>query len=486
MAQHLTEEIYQFNQQALQQELTAALIIHDQLVAITEDIAANYHSDQTQELQKRILDIAGQSLKGMLHADSTETFIMHQHRLTRLLTTIKEKLALEGDFDQALEDYRFFHHIHRVLRNATLKTGKDLLGDLPLWFKSHSYYKYWQEKLVQLTLQEKAADFESYKKRLIEELFIKESYQDLANIASLALIEKNTRLLAELRLSYLEDAKSRKKLFTDLGWMGLGVLLVAAATVLGLAFPLLIVPGFVVGAAVLGYGVIDFSKESANLYSEIYNRPLGDREISAETRVELRHLEKQIDGFEVEQFIANQDLLAEQWSTEKKWMKGAGYAASFAGFALAFAGLAFLIPGVGVPIAAVLIVTVLAAVITAVATLLIGVKIMQERQELQKRQEEVDKQIESDDRLLAEVDLEMLKPSESLRNSFTVVFEKEQEANRREVKKLALTPKQRREAFFHENEDESEGVKETDSGQDQQVDKGDSSEESGAKSPGKS
>ena len=166
-------------------------------------------------------------------------------------------------------------------------------------------------------------------------------------------------------------------------------------------------------------------------------------------------------------------------------MKGAGYAASFAGFALAFAGLAFLIPGVGVPIAAVLIVTVLAAVITAVAALLIGVKIMRERQELQKRREEVDKQTESDDRLRAEVDLGMLKPSESLRNSFTVVFEKEQEANRREVKKLALTPKQRREAFFDENEDESEGVKETENGHNQQMDKGDSSEEGGAKSPGK-
>ncbi|STX41356.1 Uncharacterised protein [Legionella donaldsonii] len=485
MTQTLTEEIDQFNQQALKQELTAALIIHDQLVAMTQDIAANYHSDQTQELQKRILDIAGQSLKGMLHADSADAFTMHQNRLSRLLTTIKEKLALEGDFDQALEDYRFFHYIHRALRNVSLKTGKDFLGDLPRWFKSHPYYNHWQEKLVQLTAQEKAAAFESYKKGLIEELFIKESYQDLANIASLALIEKNSRLLSELRLSYLDGANHRKKLFTDLGWMGLGVLLVAAATVLGLAFPLLVVPGFVVGAAVLGYGVIDFSKESANLYSEIYNRPLGDREISAETLVELRHLENQIDGFEVEPFIANQDLLAEQWSTEKKWMKGAGYAASFAGFALAFAGLAFLIPGVGVPIAAVLIVTVLAAVITAVAALLIGVKIMRERQELQKRREEVDKQTESDDRLLAEVDLGMLKPSESLRNSFTVVFEKEQEANRREVKKLALTPKQRREAFFHENEDESEGIKETENGHNQQIDKGDSSEEGGAKSPGK-
>lgn len=484
MAQDLDEDIRQFNQQALKQELTTALIIHNQLVAITEDIAANYHSDQTQELQKRILDIAGQSLKGMLHADSTEAFIIHQNRLTRLLTNIKEKLALEGEFDQALEDYRFFHHIHRVLRNATLKTGKDILDDLPLWFKNHPYYKHWQEKLVELTEQEKAAAFESYKKGLIEELFIKESYQDLANLASLSLIEKNARLLAELRLSYLKEASNRKKLFTDLGWMGLGVLLVAAATVLGLAFPLLIVPGFVVGAAVLGYGVIDFSKESANLYSEIYNRQLGEREISAETLVELQRLEKQIDGFEVEQFIANQELLAEQWSTEKKWMKGAGYAASFAGFALAFAGLAFLIPGIGVPVAAVLIVTVLAAVITAVAALLIGVRIRRERQELQKHQEEVDKQTESDDRLLAEVDLEMLKPSESLRNSFTVVFKKEQEANAREVKKLALTPKQRREAFFHEKEDESEGKKETESEQ-KQVDKGDSSEEGDATSPGK-
>ncbi|WP_019218178.1 phage holin family protein [Legionella tunisiensis] len=231
--------------------------------------------------------------------------------------------------------------------------------------------------------------------------------------------------------------------------------------------------------------MIDFAKESTNLYSEIYNKQLGDREISAETLVELKRLEKQIDGFEAEQFIANQELLAEQWSTEKKWMKGAGYAASFAGFALAFAGLAFLIPGIGVPVAAILIVTVLAAVITAATALLIGVKIMRERQELQKRQEEVDKQIENDDRLLAEVDLEMLKPSESLRNSFTVVFEKEQEANEQEVKKLALTPKQRREAFFHEKEDEGEGRNETDDEQQEQIGKGDSGEEDEAKSPGK-
>ncbi|WP_232220813.1 hypothetical protein [Legionella tunisiensis] len=190
MVQDLNEEIHQFNQQALKQELTAALIIHNQFVAITEDIGGNYHSDQTQELQKRILDIAGQSIKSLLHTDSKEVFIMHQDRLIHLLTNIKEKLALEGDFDQALEDYRFFHHIHRVLRNATLKTSKDLLDNLPLWFKKHPYYKNWQEKLVGLAAQEKASAFEAYKKGLIEELLIKESYQDLANLASLALIEK--------------------------------------------------------------------------------------------------------------------------------------------------------------------------------------------------------------------------------------------------------------------------------------------------------
>lgn len=482
--QDLNEEIHKFNQQALKQEFTAALIIHNQLIAITEDMAANYRSDQTQELQKKILAIAEQSIKGMLHANSKEVFIMQQNRLIRLLKNIKEKLTLEGDFDQALEDYRFFHHLHRTLRNVTLKTNQDMHSDLSPWFQRHPYYGNWREKLVQLAEQEKAAAFESYKKKLLEELLIKESYQDLANLASLALIEKNTRLLADLRLSYLEEVNNQKKLFTDLAWMGLGVLLIAAATVLGLAFPLLLIPGFIVGAAVLGYGVIDFAKESANFYSEIHNKQVGDRAASAETIVELQTLEKQISGFDTEQFIASQELMAEQWSTEERWIKGAGYAASFAGFALAFAGFAFLIPGIGVPVAAVLIVTVLAAVVVALAALLIAVKIMRERKELQHLQQEVDKHIENDELMLAQVDLEMLKPSELLKNSFTVVLEKEQEANVREVKKLALTPKQRKEAFFHEKKDEIEGKKETDNDKKMEVDQGDSGEDGDAKSPG--
>ncbi|KTD07043.1 hypothetical protein [Legionella jamestowniensis] len=403
MAQDLNQEIESFNQKTLTHELTSALIIEHQLRAITDDLIRKNPNEKTKQLQRQMLVSAQESIKGMLQASSKEEFLLQQKRFNQLLSNFKEKFDLDADLEAPLEDYRFCNYLLRFLRDATPENIGEHYEKMPLWFKDHSYYTHWKMELDFLKGESDPKIFTAHKNAMINNLLENESYQQLANLSSMALIEQNNQLLTNRRLSYLKETNNRKKLLTDTSWMGLGALLVTTAAVLSIAFPPLIIPGLVIGGAVLAYGAVDFIKNSADLYSKFNMKPLGERKISPTTRDEIAQLEDKLNEGE-HSFVMRQQLEKKQWSTEEKLIKGLGYAASFSGFALALAALALIIPGVGVPIAAVIAVAAVSVAVTAIAAGVLGTKIWGEQQHQRKVQTQIEEKIAADEKIMTNME----------------------------------------------------------------------------------
>ncbi|CEK10022.1 EI24 domain-containing protein [Legionella hackeliae] len=402
MVQDLNEETSNFNQDSLTRELTAALVMEHQLRAIMDDWISKTSSEQAKQLQKKILIAAQESIKGMLQATSKEVFMLQQQRFNQLIVGVKNQLNLEEDLEGPLEDYRFYRELLQVLRSATAENFKTLHEKLPTWFKEHEQYTHWKIELDFLKGESDARIFETHKNLLIEGLLANESHQQLANLMSIALIEQNNHMLADTRLSYLKETNNRKKLIADISWIGLGALLVAAAAVLSIAFPPLIIPGLVIGGAVLAYGAIDFIRNSAELYNELQLTPLGERKISSRTRDEIAQLEDQLNKGE-NTFIERQQLEKKHWSNEEKLVKGLGYTSSFLGFALAIAALSLIIPGVGAPIAAVITIAALSVAISVVAVSVLGTKLVREHQHQQKVQEKTEEKMAADKQVVTKI-----------------------------------------------------------------------------------
>ncbi|KTD18419.1 hypothetical protein [Legionella jordanis] len=430
MAQTLNQEIHLFNQAALKQELTAALIIEDQLEAITNDVVDANPSEAAKELQVKILSSAQQSITQMLQADSREAFLLHQHRLQHLLNQIKSELNLNDQLDEALEDYRFYHHIHQFLTKADTVNTSLMNVNLPEWFKKHPFYPKWKVELDFLSEETNPRIFDTHRKLLLEELVVNESYENLATTASMALIEQNMRLLNGARLSYLKEKSNRNELLKDIAWITLGVVLVSSAAVLGLAFPPLIVPGIIIGTLVLGYGALDFAKESKSLYSTMQGQHLGEREPSKSTLNELTELERQLRGPQ-SNFINRQQLQNRNWSKEEKWVKGAGYASSAAGFILAAAALSLVFPGLGVPLAAIATVFLLSVAVAVIAAGLLSFRIVKERKAINELQEQLKAETVGDDKLLEQ--LKTIQPEIQLSSTAKVL--KEEQLHQKDVVK---------------------------------------------------
>lgn len=436
MAQNLNQSVHHFNQEALKKELTAALIIQNQLHALTEDMVVQYPSSkESKALQSKIHTAAEQAIEGMLHAETKEIFIAHQRRLDHLVAHLQKKLALWGDLDKALLEYRFTLQIQRLLHDMTIE-NKAEDQKLPEWFSKHQYYDSWKKKLEDLRGLSDAEAFDNYKKELQDNLMLMQSQQNLANLASLALIKQNSRTLSDIRFSYLPETNDRKEIFTDLAWIATGAVLVTVAAVLGFAFPALLIPGIVIGAAVLGYGAFDFARENVELLSELQGNEIGERVVAKDTAKELEALEHQIPGFEKGKFLERQGLQVKEWSTEKKIQRGLGYSIAFAGLALGVAGLLAVIPGVGIPLAGLIAITVLAATVCVLATALWGYKVAREQEKLNAEEKGVKEEMAADERMISEADLGLHKDSQ-LSSSAKIILH-ELDASKQNIENLEV------------------------------------------------
>ncbi|CDZ78766.1 hypothetical protein BN59_03080 [Legionella massiliensis] len=432
MAELPEQSVYKFNQKALKIELKAALIIQNQLQALTQDMVIHYPSDGSKALQTKIHEIAGQAINEMIRAESKEAFNAQRKRLEKLLKQLQVKLALDGDLDKALEDYRFYQQPLRILRDSSI-AKKMPFDNFTKLFSNHPEYAEWKEKLEKLqNLNDD--EFDNYRHSLMADLLIKQQEKDLSNLASLALIKQNLQTMSQARLSYLPEVNDRKEIFKDLAWILAGGLLLTAASVLGLAFPVLVIPGIVLGAVVLGYGIIDFSKQNAELLAEVYGEELGERALGKELADELIDFEGKFPGFEKGKFLEQQAKNTQHLSSEKKLLRGLGYSIAFAGLALGFAGLFAAIPGIGIPVAGLIAITVLAATVTLLATALWGYKVAREQEKLNTVNKEVEEQLHVDEAFVANTDLGPRK-DEGLSSS-AKIFLRELEAKKQGVESL--------------------------------------------------
>ncbi|MBA3536251.1 MAG: SdpI family protein [Tatlockia sp.] len=386
----LNDSIHEFNQDILGRELTAALIIKNQLRALTDDLLNNQHI--TEEVKVKVLASADKTIKAMLDAESKEIFIIHRRKFVQLLVNLKEKFSLQGDLDKALKDYRAYLEIHRILQDMT----PEKQANLPRWFLDHPEYKDWQEKLNQV---KKSDDFDFFKNELMAQLILVQPQENLANLASLSRINQYDRILSDTRLSYLKEATNNRKILIDLVWIVGGILLGGAGAVLGFAFPALVIPGIAIGAAALGHGTIDFIKTNGSLWSKMSLAELGDREISFQTKSKIQH---KFPDFKVEEFLTYQEQRKQNWLSERNWQRGLGYAVAFAGFLFALAGLIAALPAIGIPLAGVIAITAVGFAITVIALGVWGYKVASDKEKLDAVRKEVDEGVVADTTMISD------------------------------------------------------------------------------------
>ncbi|QRN03263.1 hypothetical protein GH742_04930 [Legionella sp. MW5194] len=438
----------QLNEDLSKQELTAALIIRNQLRAILDDSGSHLKTLAAKGAVNELRERIDQALVALLHAKSREEYALQQKRFNLLLDQFKDVMQLEGDVELALKDFRFFHHVHQTLKLATVENRGTLLERFAEKFQDDPDFDLWCRHLAALQSLPKS-QFEAQKKALLDGLVAETTYLDLGNLAAMGLIERNVHLLADTRLAYLKETNNRKSLMKDIGWIGLGIGLVTAAAVLAIAFPVLAVPGIVVGSIVMGYGIIDFAKESVELYSELTEEEKG--ELSLDVEDELKSLEDDIQDMDVEGFLRKQPYAHHEWSTEKKWVKGLGYAASFAGFALGLVALAFVLPGVAVPAAAVIAVTAVAVGIAALAGAVLGYKVLSEQKKLKEAEQAMQHDMIKDSETLDSVSDHLLCTSLSSDARMN------QQLRSSPSKKSALAPADRAANRDEDEDDEREG-----------------------------
>ncbi|KTC99445.1 hypothetical protein [Legionella erythra] len=445
----------QLDEDLTKQELTAALIIRNQLKAILNDSSSQCKSPAAKQAVKQLHEQIDEGLVALLHAKSREEYRLQQKRFNRLLEQFKEVMRLEGDMELALKDFRFFHHVHQTLKQATFANRETLIDVFSEKFQDDPDFDLWRRHFA--TLQTLPVDqFETQKHALLDGLVVETTYLDLGNLAAMGLIERNAQILADTRLTYLKETNNRKSLLKDIGWIGLGIGLVTAAAVLAIAFPVLAVPGIVVGSIVMGYGIIDFAKESVELYSELTEEEKGG--LSPDAEDELKSLENDIEDMDVDGFLQKQPHAHHAWSSEKKWVKGLGYAASFAGFALGIVALAFVLPGVAVPAAAIIAVTAVAVGIAALAGAVLGYKVFSEQKKLKDAEQTLQQDILHDTEALDNVSDHLLDAS------FSSDARMSQRLQSAPAKKTALAPADRAANLDEDEDDEREREGDEESG----------------------
>jgi hypothetical protein len=385
MEQDLQQAILKFNQDVLKNELTASFIIQDQFRVLTEDMAELYPSEATVQLKDRIDNSVKEAIKGMLQAESAEVFRIHHHHLHQLWLWMMEKLTRLTDLDaeKLMYDYGYIHSLRRKISKEEDKETK--------------------EEMLQL-IKEK-----------------NEKENDLPILVPLALIQENSHILANTRLSYLPEAKDWKKLLSSLTWLGIGILLTILSVSLPFAIPTLLV-GLVLGGGSLAYGVIDFIQESINLYSEVSAIELGKRALSQDT---ISEYEGQIAGLtdDSSTFLEQQELSEKHWSTEKKWIRGLEYAVGFSGLALTGLGIAFLF--ISIPLVVVILVTVLSVMLTTLAIAFWSNKVVGEQNKLQELQQQVVEQLKNDEKLINKTALVRVEQAKLVMDSSVISqFEK--------------------------------------------------------------
>ena len=133
MPTHLNLAIGEHNQQILETEYSAALIIRDRLEVIIDDLLLQSSIDDRASLKKEIIGKCDDTIKAMLYAENKEELILQQKRLTNLLIRLKIEAdkSLEHQLTMTMQQFRFYRHIHTLLRKSKHNSFEALYEKLP-------------------------------------------------------------------------------------------------------------------------------------------------------------------------------------------------------------------------------------------------------------------------------------------------------------------------------------------------------------------
>lgn len=396
----LNQEISQFNQDVLGFELNSAFIIEAQLKAVLEDLKSKHKMNEGTQI--RLQENINEILKDLLYSSTQEQYMVHQERLNQIINSINLILNNETDLQQILSYHRFYNYLKRFLDEAQSNSSESFNLIKAPWFQEHPLYPMWSNYLENLQRVDDLNHFNENKIKLLQ-LVNEKSPKPTDNVLSMALVAQNVEFLKNSRLSYLESPNSIKKLASDLGWVGLGVSLLLASTLATLLFPPVGIAGLILGGISLGYGVVDYGKQTAEIYSKARIVQLGER-----SQNELVQLIEQQDPFlkEKQEFILRQSNPQALSERENKWIRGASYALSIGAIMLGIAGIVTVIPGIGIPIAVGFALAAVSIVMIGAVVSLVGRRLYQDRKELNILRKEVDKKIKKDYELLERVGLE--------------------------------------------------------------------------------
>lgn len=151
MSSNLNEKIKQFNEAVLEQELTCAFLIKQQVQTIFNDLElASKRTDKS--VQTQLMDSLDDALKDILHANNKESLLIKTERLTLLIENIERILGFSSETKPALHDYRLMIAIMKVAKQANHQ-DKSLEQLLPHWCKDHHDYETWLKRLESLQNQ---------------------------------------------------------------------------------------------------------------------------------------------------------------------------------------------------------------------------------------------------------------------------------------------------------------------------------------------
>ncbi len=386
----LRDEIKSFNrglsvheQQTVLTMLSTSQHIFDHLKDSAVLIKKGFNTSNREALAKKYEDSLNFHLAGMMRANSTETLVSHQTCFDNTISQIGKLTDLKPvDTLEELKTRRAILSLAAVVhlsqpqgqsltsknvqpRQKLLNSVKDTIGGLKL------------RRREKLTLKEPITDIDSYvhklegylkkfealetkpafteaKKSLLEEMEKAEPYlsvdtQEQSQVLSLARMQ--SRSFASTRSTYLEPAADVKERMLDLGWIGLGTVIIISGLVLIAVAPWLALPILALGIAASGYGAIDLAKKSINpLQAALgYGLPkLGEKE---EGTREISDNAPKLKLHGEPEFEQRMKLL----ETIKQRYKVAGVVASSLGLVAAVLGIIFPPLGLAIGIVAAVI-----------------------------------------------------------------------------------------------------------------------------------
>ena len=392
MASQLEQDIKAFNREAFRRELTNAMIIKSQIKGILDDQVNTGESHHT------VLNAVDECLFKMLTASNLESYNAHENRLKHLVNAIENRAGLQTDKTDVTKEFKNFQIILKAVKNNQFEDRQNLMSAFDESVRSSPVFDRFQIQLKSLSNADSKVQHEKIQTLILNELLHYEKESDLTNQAAAGLIDRNLNLLNESRNIYLKQETSYKRVLKDVAWSGAGALMIVGASVLAIGFPLLTIPGIVVGAGVMTYGALDLAKE---IVSEDETMKLGTRQIEKEDMDDLKTLAQHAPGFDVDKMLEYRDKVEHQRENKEKSLKRFGLGMSVLGLTLGVVALVTLIPALALPIAGVAVIAGLSMAVAGVAAGLTAYKAYQTKQEVSETQIEALEQSKKD---LSQVD----------------------------------------------------------------------------------